>query len=222
MELNESPVELTTAATDLLLAVVCLLAIRWLAPNSAANHFRVALWRTLFGLTAAASALGALAHGFHWSASASRLIWLVLYLSLAMVVALFFVGALNDQSGRRAAVRSLPWAIAIGIVFFAVNQVFDGPFLYFVIYEAVAMLLALVIYLRLAHRRLLPGAATMALAICLNLIAAGVQASDLDWSFVVPLDHNGLFHLLQIVAVGVLLRGLRAGFCDPATPPHGG
>jgi hypothetical protein len=219
VELNESAIELATAATNLLLAIVCLFAAWWIGRGSSPDRFRVVLWQVLFGLTAAASVLGTLAHGLVWTESASRLLWMALYFCLAMVVALFFVGAFYDLTNRRTAVRNLPWAVAVGIGFFAVNQLFDGPFLYFVIYEAIAMVLALAIYLRLAMARRLAGAATIALAICLNLVAAGVQASDLAWTLGVSLDHNGLFHVLQIVAVGVLASGLYAGFRDNSASP---
>jgi hypothetical protein len=51
-----------------------------------------------------------------------------------------------------------------------------------------------------------------ALAIVLNLFAAAVQASDLGVVLLVPLDHNALFHLLQMGAIGILASGLRRGF----------
>ena len=51
----------------------------------------------------------------------------------------------------------------------------------------------------------------MAAGVLVTLIAAGVQASGavsvtLIWQF----DHNGLFHLIQMVGVVLLVAGLRA------------
>ena len=74
------------------------------------------------------------------------------------------------------------------------------------------MLAALAIYLLLVRNRTLPGASLVAAAIALNLIAAMVQASDLTLTLVVPFDHNGLFHIIQMIALAVLGCGLRSGF----------
>jgi hypothetical protein len=92
------------------------------------------------------------------------------------------------------------------------TRVVAGTFLVFVVYEAVAMLFALVLYATLAIRRTLPGAATIAVAIVLNIVAAGVQASgSVAVTVVVPFDHNGVFHVAQTVAVVVLYVGLARG-----------
>jgi len=100
--------------------------------------------------------------------------------------------------------------IPIAVGFFAITQLLSGAFLVFVVYEAVAMLAALGIYVTLAGRRRLPGAELMALAILLNIVAAGIQASEsIRFALVWPFDHNGLFHIVQMIAVVVLMLGLR-------------
>jgi hypothetical protein len=54
------------------------------------------------------------------------------------------------------------------------------------------------------------GAVPMAAALAVSLAAGVVQASDvgpvrLVWDF----DHNGVFHLVQLVGLALLLTGLR-------------
>jgi len=51
----------------------------------------------------------------------------------------------------------------------------------------------------------------VAAGIGLSVIAAAVQASHLRVRLIVPFDHNGLFHLLQIGAIVLLTDGLRRG-----------
>jgi hypothetical protein len=68
--------------------------------------------------------------------------------------------------------------------------------------------LAIYLHLRARGRT---GAGTVAAGITLSIAAAGVQASSLGLTVVVPFDHNGLFHLVQIVGVVVTARGVRAG-----------
>jgi hypothetical protein len=82
--------------------------------------------------------------------------------------------------------------------------------LLFIAFEGLAALYALAIYIRLGARGDLPGAATIALGIGLSLVAAAFQASRISMHVVVRFDHNGLFHLVQIVSIAVLVDGVRA------------
>jgi hypothetical protein len=83
-----------------------------------------------------------------------------------------------------------------------------GGLYLFVVYEAVAMLSALAIYAYLATTGRLRGAGVISLSIVVNLAAAGVQASDLSIQIIFPFDHNGIFHLIQMVGVAMLGVGV--------------
>jgi len=105
-------------------------------------------------------------------------------------------------------------------LFFLLTQLIRGSFLVFVIYEAVAMLLALSIYAYLAVRHRRDGAALMAVAIVLNIVAAAIQASgSVSLTVIWPFDHNGVFHLVQMVAVVVLVLGLRRALATVGGKP---
>jgi len=211
MGLNSIPAELTTAATDAVLAVLALVCIRWLAVRRSADPEKVTLWVLVLALLAVASALGAVAHGFDLSADTLWMLWQPLFLSLGLVVALFVVAAVYDGFGPAAARRLLIPALVVGAAFYLVTLVFPGTFMVFVLYEAVAMLVALVLYVRLAIRDREKWAWLMVLGIGLNIVAAGIQASGtvrLDLG--VPFDHNGVFHLVQMVAIVVLVAGVGA------------
>ncbi|HET7767807.1 MAG TPA: hypothetical protein VFN74_03465, partial [Chloroflexota bacterium] len=75
-------------------------------------------------------------------------------------------------------------------------------------YELVAMTFALLAYGQLALRRA-PGAGLLSLGILMSIVAAGIQASPavvvLGWTF----DHNGLYHLIQMVGVVLVVMGIR-------------
>ena len=118
------------------------------------------------------------------------------------------VAASYDWLGERLAQRVLIAMIPIGVGFFAITQVSSGAFLVFVVYEVVAMLVALGIYLFLTVRRLLPGAGLMAFAIVLNIVATESVRFTIIW----PFDHNGVFHIVQLIAVLVLMLGLQQSF----------
>jgi hypothetical protein len=224
---NPVPTELTTATTDAVLAILCVVALVMIRRRRAADPWKVGLWSWLLGLLALASVLGTVAHGLELSESFLDLLWQPLYLSLGLVVALFTVAAIRDRFGEAAARRALPWMIVLGFGFFAVTRIGSGTFLVFVAYEAIAMLIALILYVDAAIRPRVAGAAVMAVGVALNLVAAAVQQSSVTLDLAgLPLDHNGVFHLVQMVAVVVLtagvLRGLTAGVLHgltPAMPP---
>jgi hypothetical protein len=108
--------------------------------------------------------------------------------------------------------KRLVWpGVATGILFFLVVQVLNGAFIIFVIYEAMAMICALAIYSYLSITKRLRGAAIVSLAILLNMAAAGAQASSVSIKIIFPFDHNGVFHLIQVIALAALGFGLRMG-----------
>lgn len=211
MQLVSSPTELTTAATDAVIALLCVVVALRLWRIRHHDPWKAAVWCWVFGMLGVASVLGAVAHGLALTESARSALWHPLYLMLGLVVALFFVGGIYDWRGKIAARQLMPWFIGIGVVSYVLTQLLGGAFVIFLLYEAAAMVSALVIYLLVAHSGRLPGAGIMATAIALNLAAAAVQASDVTVHWIVPFDHNGVFHIVQMVAIVVLAYGLRVG-----------
>lgn len=219
MPFVDSPTEQTTAATDAVLAALalgCIWYLQRIPANRPRQRGKVNIWTGALFWLAVAAALGAVAHGFKLPGRVLKLLWNLLYLSLGFTVALFVVGVINDMWGRRVAYRALPVMLLGGLVFFGLTLLFPGSFLIFIIYEAVAMLFALGAYLRLALEKRLNGAGWMATGILITIIAAGVQATQsLSLTFVWPFDHNGLYHLIQMVGLGALMIGLRADLLSP-------
>jgi hypothetical protein len=213
-----SPTELTTAATDAVLGLVCLAIVVRLATMRVRATWKRDVWCWVFGLLALGSLLGAWAHGFELSDSFRGALWRPLYLSLGLTVALFVVGGIYDWRGEAAARALLPGAVALGVIFFALTQWLSGAFLVFVAYEAIAMLATLAMYVVVSVRGHLAGARMMAAGIALSIVAAAVQASTMKVRLIVPLDHNGLFHLVQLIATGALAAGLQRGLHDRVAP----
>lgn len=214
MPLINSPTELTTSATDALLAIECTLIIAILLRTTPPDRWRTNLWCWVFGLLAISSFLGALVHGVEMPESMRTALWAPLYLSLGILVVLFSVGAVADWRGRVAALRLVPWGLGVSAAFFGLTALLGGKFLVFIVYAAAVLLSALAIYTFLAASHRLKGAAVVALAILLNLAAAAVQASNISFHLVFPFDHNGLFHLVQIVSTAVLGLGLHLGMAS--------
>ena len=218
MRLTTIPTELTTAATDLALAIVAAVCVAYLWRLRTRDRWRSGLWRAALGLLCASSALGAVVHGLELSAVARERLWAPLYLLLGLTVSLFVVAAAYDWRGAAFARRLLIPMLAAGAAFFAVTRLAEGTFLVFVVYEAAAMVFALAIYLRLAVHDALRGAGVVAIGIALNIVAAAIQATRaVRFTAMWPFDHNGVFHVVQMIAVAVLVGGVRLGFTTTNT-----
>jgi len=209
VQFNKLTTELTTAATDVVLGLVCLFLIWELYALRNRHPWKVRLWSFVFGLLAAASFLGAVAHGFDLSPTVRNFLWQPLYLALGIDVALFVVGGVLDSRNETVARRLFVGAVATGAVFYFMTVVLDGAFFIFVVYEGVAMAATMVMYIILGIRQRLPGASIMAVATGLNIVAAALQSSTLSFTLIWTFDHNGIFHLAQIIALATLGCGLR-------------
>ena len=96
-----------------------------------------------------------------------------------------------------------------------------GDFLVFVIYEGAGLLFALAVHGWLA-RSGRAGAHWVTAGLAVSLAAGVVQAIDtLSFRLVWTFDHNGIFHLVQALGLGLLLVGLRPllGGTSPARAP---
>jgi hypothetical protein len=211
MHLSRTATELTTAATDAVLGVFCVAIVLRLIAIPVNAQWRRALWCWAFGLLAIGSLLGAVAHGLMLSGATLRVLWWFLYLSLGVTVALFVVAAIHDWRGEQPARDALPWAIGIGAGFAVMTQLLGGAFIFFVVYEAAAMVATLAMYTLVTIGARVAGAGMITAGIGLSIVAAAVQASAFRVHLIVPFDHNGLFHLVQLAAIAALAMGVQRG-----------
>ncbi len=208
----EIPTEQTTAATDVVLAlvalVVCVLTFK---AGKQFNPKKGKIWTWAFGLLAFAALTGAIAHGFQMSHQLNYILWQPLNLALGLAISMFVVGVTFDMTKGDLPKFVLPVLIVTGTLFYLVTLIIPGSFLVFILYEAIAMLFSLVVYIILGFRNQIRGAWFMALGILITIIAAAIQASEsISFTSIWKFDHNGIFHIIQIIGLLVLYWGLRA------------
>jgi hypothetical protein len=213
-----STTELTTAVTDAFLALECLVALIWLGRHAARRPRRVHVWRWAFALCGLAAGLGAVVHGFLLPTGWANLLWHPLTFCMGSAMALLLAGAVGDWLGFDAACRVVPWGVGAATLLVAASWLMAGAFVVFAAYAAVLLVVASGIYLRLAMLSRFPGAGLLATALGVNLAALAVQASDISLDVGVPLDHNGVFHLLQMLAIALLAAGLAPGMRTGSAP----
>jgi hypothetical protein len=207
VELIASTTERTTAVTDLVLALAAITAVVALG-RRAAPSFARHVWQAALLAAAAGAALGAVAHGLVLSTETRELLWQPLFLLLGVTVSLFVVGAVASWRGGATAGRLLPPMMILALLFYLATRLTGGDFLVFVLFQAGTLLFALAVYLRLGAQGT-RGAGLVAAGLAVTLAAGAVQAmDDLQVTLVWPFDHNGLYHLVQLVGLAVLTWGL--------------
>jgi hypothetical protein len=94
------------------------------------------------------------------------------------------------------------------LAFYGLTRRTGGDFLVFVIYSTATTVFALGVYALLAARAM-AGAAWIAAGLSVSLGSGAMQASSLSLRFLWSFDHNGLFHLMQMLGLVLLVVGLR-------------
>ena len=119
------------------------------------------------------------------------------------------VGAVYDQWGPAAARQIAPLMIGAAILL-SVLETYPRMVKAVGAYRALTMVFSLFLYAALAMGGDLPGASWMTLAVLCTIIGtvvqvAGIPSPALGGRF----DHNGVCHVIQMIAVAVLINGLR-------------
>ncbi len=212
MQLNDSPTERSTAATDLLLSLAAVFGLGFLQSSQPGGSWRIELWSWPFGLIAGAAALGALYHGLILPQTLRAQIWQALTFLLGMALALFGVGLTHDLLGFEAGRCSLPLWLAAGAALYLAGRRFSGMFLVFIVFEGVVLAAALIGYTWLAVSGALNGAGWVAAGVWVSVLAAAAQTfKRLRLKWIWEFDHNGIFHLVQTAGLVLLSKGIAGG-----------
>ena len=215
IELIDIPTEQTTAATDLILAVLALSFIFYLRQVRDYEARRKEIWSWVFELIALVGVLGTVIHGFKIPEGTRYVFWQAVYLALGLVVSLFVVGVIYDLKGYVASWMIIV-VLTVGICFFVVTLLVPDSFLIFIVYEALALLFAISAYTWLAIKRKLVGSWLIAIGLSISIIAAIIQTTEtVQITFIWKFDHNGLFHIVQLVGLLFIMVGLNFSFKRP-------
>jgi len=214
LEIINIPTEQTTAATDVIMAVLAfIVTLKVYKSGNDVDISKTKIWVWAFGLLTFASATGAIAHGFQMSKLTNFVLWQPLNLALGVAIGLFVAGVVYDFKNFTLPKMLVPILLVFATIFFTITIILPNAFIVFIIYEAIAMLFAFVVYTILASRKKLKGAGYMAVGILVTIIAAVIQAIEtIKVTFIWEFDHNGIFHIVQMVALIILLKGLQIEF----------
>ena len=211
MEITELAAERTTAATDLLLGILTLAAALFIYQlGRKSDRTKGMIWSAAFGLMSIASFFGAIAHGFVMSFETNLTLWQPVNASLGLAVALFVIGVMYDLRGFWISKGLTVSILLLGAIFYFFTWIFENLFVVFIVYEAIALIFSLAVYVILALKNEVKGAILMVIGILISLIAAAVQTNDaIRFDLLFTFDNNSVFHFLQMFGIGFLFFGLR-------------
>ena len=214
IQIIDIPTEQTTAATDVVMAIIALMVtIKVYQYGKDIDRKKTMIWVWAFGLLTFASAVGSVAHGFKMSKLTNFILWQPLNLALGIAIGLFAAGVVYDYKNFSLPKTLIPILLVGAIAFFTVTVILPNAFIVFIIYEAIAMIYALVVYTMLASRGKVKGAGLMATGILVTIIAAAIQAIEtIKATIIYEFDHNGIFHIVQMIGLLILLKGLQTEF----------
>lgn len=214
MQFIDIPTEQTTAITDVFLAIMAMIvAISIYGSGVKTDITKTRIWVGAFILLCLAAILGAFAHGIKMSTFTNYVIWQPLNFFLGMAIALFAAGVIYDWRGFVLPRNIFIALIVTGIVFYAITLIIPGSFFIFILYEATAMIFSFILYTYLWVGKKFPGAKFMAVGILISIIAAIVQAiNSISLTIIWEFDHNGIFHIIQMIGLIFLLKGLSTEF----------
>ena len=197
----------TTAGSDAVLASASTAGIVYLLRSTPTSPLR-AWWVVALTGWDVGALIGVATHGLVLAPSVETLLWQPLYVALGVAQALLVVAAVAAWRGATRAQKLLPVMLAAAALFCWATWRTHGNFLVFVVYSTGTTLFGLVVHAALA-RRGMPGAAGVAVGLGVSLGAGLFQASSLSMRLVWEFDHNGLFHLAQLVGLAILIPSLR-------------
>ena len=212
MVLIQIPTEQTTAATDFILAIVAsYFTYSYHKIGYANDKKRAVIWSSILALFAISSFLGVIAHGFEITEQTKFIIWQPLNLALGLMIGLIVVGVFYDLKGPPTLGYTLPIMLALSLLFYALTLLVSGAFILFIIYEGIAMLIALAAYSVMGYTNTLSGAWYIALGILITIIAAFLQTlTGLNIKIIWEFNHNGIFHIVQLLGLIFIYLGLLA------------
>ena len=206
---TDSPTEMTTAITDVILAAQSAAAIYVIRRKTVTRPMWTQVWAWVFALLSIASLIGAAAHGLEMAASIESAIWSPAYLALGLTMALFVIAAITMSVGHEKSRRFLLPAVMVASAFFTITQIWSDSFLLFVIYECIAMAMSLTLYTMCFWQRKAKESGYLATGVLVGILAAVIDTQKtlhltLIWEF----NNHGVFHLVQMISLLLLTIGL--------------
>ena len=209
----------TTTVTDALLAVVIAAGILYLRRTTPASPLR-SLWLVALAVSGTGAVVGGALHVIPMSERVSIAVWGALYLFLGVAISCLVTAAVGAWRGYAAARRLLPYVAGFTLAFSAATQFTADHAMISAVYEAAALLFALVVFGALAMKGR-PGMTLVTLGLLTTIVGAAVAGMDtLNVRIIWDFDRNGLAHIGHMIGLALLIHGLRSALQVSTAEPR--
>ena len=202
-----SGVTMTCAATDLAVGLVLIPFTVLLSRMYVRDETEKQLWIKLMKVLSAVCITGFIVHGIIWSNTAYNIIWVGLYAIMIMAVRRFFFVAAYKMFGENGLSDKLHFAIdAVSIGMYIVLSILKlmsiNPIRLFTVYGILLIIPGFVLFGILGRREGDSASKLVFTALIPQLIGAVYILHRIpEFKFIVPMDHNCIYHLCLFVSV---------------------
>ena len=204
--------EFTTAATDLINAIVAFIPICWLIKHSLAVR-RHKLWAISYALFSLNSFIGFIVHGFHLPENINLIIWSALYIVLGVMLAMYVSSVRYDIHKEEGFDRFIRNELLISVVVAAVIAVinvidYHYSFPLFSLYGIlnVGMVVVQLFKIIKTDRRFLWYLLAITAFFSGNILQAiNTIRFTLIWEF----NHDSVYHFMMLLFLLIQFKGIK-------------
>jgi hypothetical protein len=198
-----------TAITDYVITILAfILGYLLLLTAIDDDQMSVLLWSIGFFFTGLGAFFGGTSHAFREQLGEKRNapIWLLTMLSIGIATALILVGTIQSSINPGWFRQILIISIALSLLVYLVRIQNHREFFNVILYYAPSMVFILILKIYTAISLDDPSSIWIILGIIVAFLGAGIQASG--FSLHKHLNHNDIFHFVQMVSTFFLYEGV--------------
>lgn len=207
MDFIQIPTEQTTAATDVVFAVIAILIVFLLKSDT--NKKRNLMWKGYFFCYFIGGVLGAIGHGIKIDAGVLDVIWNVMYLFLGLGIGFFTIAVLNDLFNKKISKFLAGLCLLPSVLFYLVTVFISGSFTVFVVYTLAITIFGLVVYAIIFARTKDKAILILFSGISFTVLTGVAHAFVTgEIHFIWVFDKNSVMHIIQTAGLALTYLGI--------------
>ena len=210
-----SGVTMTCAATDLIVGLVLIPMALALRKINVIDEREKTLWVKFMSVLSAVCITGFIVHGIIWSDRAYGIIWVGLYAIMFIAVRNFFFVAVHKRFGENGISDKLKTlidivSVAMYILMSVLCLMGVNPIRIFTVYAILLIIPGFILFAMLAKESGDECSKLIISALLPQLVGGVFILCRTDvFKFIVPMDHNCIYHLCLLVSVVIFFYAAR-------------
>ena len=206
---------MTSAMTDLIVGLVLIPLIILMSKLEVKDEKEKKLWLGFMKSLSAVCITGFIVHGIIWSQRMYGVIWVALYAAMIVAVRQFFFVGVYKHFGEDGLSDRLKTAIdivstALYILLSVLCLMSINPIRIFTVYGFLLVIPGFLLFARKEHQTGIEGDRFLIIALAPQLVGAALILIRIpEFKFIVPMDHNCIYHILLLFTVVIFYIAAR-------------